>query len=86
MLFLFLATAMVVFVISLARQEYTVAALLGILLLALVANALFVGALNGAAGRYQMRLAWMLAYATYLGTAVLILRQRSRANVHSPQT
>lgn len=86
MLFLYLASALVLFVVSLARQEYTVAALLGIILLTLIANALVVGALNGAAGRYQMRLAWMLAYATYLGTAVLILRQRLRMNVNSLQT
>ncbi len=79
MLGIFLGAAVILFGVSIARKEYNLAALLGVTLILLTANAIFVGALNGAAGRYQMRLAWLLAYCTYLYAAVFIARRRQRA-------
>gem|GEM_PF-3661669 len=79
MLGIFLGAAVILFGMSIARKEYNLAALLGVTLILLTVNAIFVGALNGAAGRYQMRLAWLLAYCTYLCAAVFIARRRQRA-------
>lgn len=60
-------------------KQYDLAAILLATCSVLVANAILVGTLNGAAGRYQMRLAWLLAYCTYLCAAVFIARRRQRA-------
>lgn len=66
-----LGVLLVLLVISLILKNYSLAALVGALLLFLAANAAVVGTFNGAAGRYQGRIAWLTVYVALLSGVVL---------------
>ncbi len=70
--FTFLVLCVGLTALAARRKESTLALTMGALLLFLALNAALVGALNGASGRYQARIVWLVPYWTYVAAATFL--------------
>lgn len=68
----FLALFLILFARVVYTQKNALALTMGAVLVLLVLNAVLVGTLNGAWGRYQARIIWLVPYCVYLASAALI--------------
>lgn len=66
-----LALLLALLAFSIYQKETKLVFLIGALLVFLVLNAALVGAVNGASGRYQARIVWLVPYWTYIALAYL---------------
>jgi hypothetical protein len=85
-LIFFLALLPVLWVIVISGKESPVSFTIGALLLFLVLNATLVGTLNGASGRYQARINWLVPYWDYITGAFLLLRFAAQISARNYST